>query len=86
MFDATCFVLENVIEDGNSSSQRSEADGAYDIMTSFEFVFILHLMRELLRITDDFSQALQRKPQDILNALHLVSLTKGLLQKFIDDG
>ena len=86
MFDATCSVLENVIEDGNSSSQRSEADGAYDIMTSFEFVFILHLMRELLGITDDLSQALQLKSQDILNAMHLVSLTKELLQKFRDGG
>ena len=55
MFDATCFVLENVIDDGNSSTQRSEADGAYDIMTYFEFVFILHIMRELLRITNDLS-------------------------------
>ena len=52
---ATCFVLENVIKDGNFCSQRSEADGTYDIMTSFEFVFILHLMRELLGITDDLS-------------------------------
>ena len=72
MFDATCSVLENVIEDGNSSSQMSEVDRAYDIMTFFEFVFILHLMRELLGITDDLSQALQRKSQDILNAMHLV--------------
>ena len=63
MFDVICFVLENVIENGNSSSQRSEADEAYDIMTFFEFVFILHLMRELLGITDDLSQALQRKSQ-----------------------
>ena len=55
-------------------------------MTFFEFVFILHLMRKLLRITDDLSQALQRKSQDILNAMHLVSLTKRLLQKFRNDG
>ena len=86
MFDETYFVLENVIENGNSSIQRSETDGAYDIMTSFEFVFILHLMKELLRFTDDLSQVLQRKSQDILNAMHLVSLTKRLFQKFRDDG
>ena len=36
MFDATCCVLEYVIEDGNSFGQRSEANGAYDIMISFE--------------------------------------------------
>ena len=43
-------------------------------------------MRELLEITNDLSQALQRKSQDILNAMHLVSLTKRLLQKCKDDG
>ena len=85
MFDATCSVLKNVIENENSSSQRSEANGAYDIMTSFKFVFILHLMREFLRITNNLFQVLQRKSQDILNAMHLVSLTKRLLQKFRDD-
>ena len=53
MFDVTCSILENVIEIENSSNQRSEADGAYDIMTSFEFVFILHLLRELLGIMDE---------------------------------
>ena len=86
MFDATYFVLENIIEDGNSSSQKSEADGVYDIMTFIEVVFILHLMREHLWITDDLSQALQRKSQDILNAMHLVYLTKRLLQKFRHGG
>ena len=73
---ATCFVLENVIKDGNFCSQKSEADGAYDIMTSFEFVFILHLMRELLGIINDLSQDLQLKSHNIMNAMHLVSLTK----------
>ena len=58
MFDATCSILKNVIKDENSSSQKSEADGAYDIMTSFEFVFILHLEKKLLGITDDLSQTL----------------------------
>ena len=81
MFDVTCSVLENIIEDGNSCSQRSEANEAYDIMTSFEFIFFLHLMRKLLGITDDLFQALQRKSQDILNAMHLVSLTKKTFPK-----
>ena len=82
IFDTTCFVLKNVIKDENSCSQRSEVD----VMTSFEFIFILHLMRERLRIMDDLSQALQCKSQDIPNAMHLVSLTKKILQKFRDGG
>ena len=55
MFDTTCSILENVIKDGNFSSQMNEVDGTYDIMISFEFVFILHPIKELLGITDDFS-------------------------------
>ena len=62
----------------------SEADRAYDIMTFFEFVFILYLIRELLGIMDDLYEALQHKSQDIMNAMHLVFLTKKLLKKFKD--
>ena len=43
---------------------------------SFDFIFVLHLMRTLLSISADSSNALQRKEQDILNAMDLVSITK----------
>ncbi|KAF2289443.1 hypothetical protein GH714_036213 [Hevea brasiliensis] len=42
-------------------SQRGDADYAYNVITSFEFVFILHLMKEILEITDDLCQALHLK-------------------------
>ncbi|EOY16479.1 Uncharacterized protein TCM_035252 [Theobroma cacao] len=41
---------------------EAHVDGAYDQLMSFGFVFILHLMRELLEITNDLSKALQLKP------------------------
>ncbi|KAH9800585.1 TTF-type domain-containing protein [Citrus sinensis] len=63
-----------------------DADAAYEVMTTFEFVFILHLMKEIMAITDILCQALQSKSQDVLHAMHLVSSTKGLIQKFRDDG
>jgi len=37
-------------------------------------------------ITDALCQALQQKSQDILNAMHLVTTTKILIQKLRDDG
>lgn len=37
-------------------------------------------------ITDILCQALQLRSQDILNAMHLVSTTKSLLQKLRNDG
>ncbi|XP_028114967.1 uncharacterized protein LOC114312869 [Camellia sinensis] len=83
MFGTTCSVLSNAINDGATSTQRADADGVYDKITSFEFVFILHLMRD---INDDICQASQRKSQDILNAMHLLSTTKELVQKYREDG
>ncbi|KAF7148140.1 hypothetical protein RHSIM_Rhsim03G0252600 [Rhododendron simsii] len=80
-------VLKDMINDPESTlNQHSKADGVYDAITSFEFVFILHLMRETMEYTDDLCQALQRQSQDILNAMHLVIATKTQLQKFREDG
>ncbi|XP_073024379.1 uncharacterized protein [Primulina eburnea] len=84
MFSASCTVLLKVMEDG-LPSQRADATSVYDEMTSFDFVFILHLMREIMEITDVLCQTLQRKSQDILNAMELVSSTKKLLQELRDD-
>ncbi|XP_025685295.1 uncharacterized protein [Arachis hypogaea] len=80
MFDATCEVLEKSTEEGNFST-RGDASAAYDAITSFEFVFVLHLMRNILEVSHDLCQALQQKNQDILNALTLVSTTKTLIQR-----
>ncbi|XP_073041708.1 uncharacterized protein [Primulina eburnea] len=84
MFSASCTILLKVMEDG-LPSQRADATSVYDEMTSFDFVFILHLMREIMEITDVLCQTLQRKSQDILNAMELVSSTKKLLQELRDD-
>ena len=52
MFSATCFVLLNIIEDGTNAFQWGDVDAAYEAMTTFEFVFILHFMKEIMAITD----------------------------------
>ncbi|KAK9672877.1 hypothetical protein RND81_12G131500 [Saponaria officinalis] len=43
------------------------------------------VLQTILGITNDLCQALQRKSQDILNAMHLMSNTKILIQKLRDD-
>ncbi|GMP24744.1 hypothetical protein CsSME_00001906 [Camellia sinensis var. sinensis] len=53
---------------------------------SFEFVFNLHLMKTILVITSELSQALQRKDQDIVNAMNLVQISKVRLQKMMESG
>ncbi|KAH7846020.1 hypothetical protein Vadar_008773 [Vaccinium darrowii] len=86
MFSPACEVLLNIKEDGTCYKDRGAANAAHRTLTSFEFVFILHLMHEIMKITDVLCQALQRKTQDLINALHLVSSTKSFLQKLRDEG
>jgi hypothetical protein len=45
-------------------------------MESFNFVFMLHCLRRILAVTNEFSQALQRKDQDIENAMSLLKTSK----------
>jgi hypothetical protein len=45
---------------------------AYNSTKSFEFCFLLFLLKEVIGITDCLCQVLQRKSQDIINALDLV--------------
>ncbi|XP_071714789.1 uncharacterized protein [Rutidosis leptorrhynchoides] len=82
MFNATRLVLEGIIEDKSSYSQRGDAAEAYTYFTSFEFVFILHLMKEIMGRTNILSQQLQKSTQDIGNTIELVSATKEKLNDF----
>jgi hypothetical protein len=45
IFSPACEVIVKTIDVETTSSQRAEADSVYQVMTSFEFVFILHLMK-----------------------------------------
>ncbi|XP_075658958.1 uncharacterized protein LOC142628806 [Castanea sativa] len=86
MLTPICEVLLNIIDDASDGEHRAKAELAYDGLNSFEFVFILHLEKETMEITDKLCQALQSQSQDILNDMHLVSSSKALIQKFKDDG
>ncbi|KAL7094155.1 hypothetical protein ACP275_11G084100 [Erythranthe tilingii] len=52
MFNTTGIVLQGIIVDGANFFQRGDADSAYSTMTSFQFVFILILMKEIIGVTD----------------------------------
>uniref|UniRef100_A0A2N9IDZ8 DUF4371 domain-containing protein n=1 Tax=Fagus sylvatica TaxID=28930 RepID=A0A2N9IDZ8_FAGSY len=86
MFDATCSVLYTISKEGANYQQRGDAEGAYKVLTSFEFIFILHMMKEIMGITDILCQVLQKKSQDILNAMVLISTTKSLIQNLRENG
>lgn len=59
MFGPTCSVLQTITKEGRNYTQRGDADSALDSLTSFNFVFILLLMKEIMGITNDLCQALQ---------------------------
>ncbi|KAL5557496.1 hypothetical protein UlMin_039732 [Ulmus minor] len=86
LFSSVIDVLAIVADDGANSEQRFEANNLLQLMLTFEFVFSLHLMKTLLGITNELSKALQRKDQDIVNAMNLVKICKQRLQLMRDDG
>ena len=77
MFFAVVDVLEIIEEDG-LFDQKVEAQSIMRLILSFEFVFALHLMKNILGITNELSMALQKKKknQDIVNSMDLVKVFK----------
>ena len=54
-------------------------------MLSFDPMLNLHLMRDILGVTNDLSKALQHKEQDIVNVMTLVKISKQPLQIMRDN-
>ena len=87
MFNPVSSVLQNLAADSTAGANRADGDTSFKYLTSFEFVFVLCMMREIFEITEQLGQALQKKSQDIVNALRLVQSTKVLLEQMrYDDG
>ncbi|XP_023769031.1 uncharacterized protein LOC111917599 [Lactuca sativa] len=79
-------VLNDIAIKGSTSSQRCDAAYALTHALSFDFVIVMHMMKEIIGIIDKLCQTLQQKSIDIVNALSLVSATKILIQKLRDEG
>ncbi|KAG4387320.1 hypothetical protein GLYMA_11G176303v4 [Glycine max] len=86
MYSSIIDVLEIIKEDGSNADQRAKANGLLHLLEDFDFAFTLHLMKNVLGISNELSQALQRKDQDIINAMNLVNITKLRLQIMRDNG
>ncbi|XP_076955846.1 uncharacterized protein LOC143630822 [Bidens hawaiensis] len=79
-------VLFALSTEGTDAKTRGNSLGMAEKMENFEFVFIAHLMVNLLRKTNDLSQALQLKNQNIGNAVQLIEDMKYDIKKYRDDG
>ncbi|XP_071689001.1 uncharacterized protein [Rutidosis leptorrhynchoides] len=78
-------VLCEIAINESTSSQKGDASFALTELLSFDFVFVMHLMKKIMSRTDKICQAFQRKSQDIVNALSLVSTTKMLIQNLKEE-
>ncbi|XP_074297788.1 uncharacterized protein LOC141628563 [Silene latifolia] len=65
---------------------QGEAKAVGKAMKKFDFVYCLHMMHDIMRITDFLCQTLQKKDLDILNALHFILITKGKLKDMRENG
>ncbi|KAL6518995.1 hypothetical protein OROHE_017419 [Orobanche hederae] len=55
-------------------------------LESFDFVFIAHLLVAIFGYTNQLNMALQKREQDIVNAMTFVDVTRGQLQKMRNSG
>ena len=86
LWNSVIEVLVNINDDGSERKNRGIAVGLVDKMESYEFVLIAHLMRDVLGVTNELSQLLQQKDQNIGVAIHLITTVKERLQEVRHDG
>ncbi|XP_049405062.1 uncharacterized protein LOC125868465 [Solanum stenotomum] len=64
---------------------RFAAENLLSKIHEFEFVFMLYLMFKVLLLTNELNKILQKKDQDIVNAMELLDLSKKRLQMMRED-
>lgn len=83
-FSLVLDVLEDIGEN-DTTEHMFELISLLRHMPCFDFSFLLHLMISVLGITNDLSQALQRK-DDMVNVMALAEVSKQRLQKMREAG
>ncbi|KAI3830206.1 hypothetical protein L1987_04340 [Smallanthus sonchifolius] len=86
LYPSVIDVLEYIETSAEIGAHRSQANGLQIYMKTFNFIFYLHLMKHILGVTNTLCEALQRKNQDILNAVELVRSTKEELHRYRLEG
>lgn len=86
LFGLIMDVLDAIVVDAHSLDERAKAMGYLRTCQTFKVAFMLHLMRDVLEITDELSKSLQKKEHDIANAMLFLEKAKTMLQKLRDNG
>lgn len=74
LHDSIVKVFEIIVEDATVTDLKAETSKLLKAICSFDFVVMLHIMKTSLSKSVVLSEALQRKDQDILNAMTLLLL------------
>ncbi|XP_059277629.1 uncharacterized protein LOC132031719 [Lycium ferocissimum] len=85
MFGSILNVLESLVLDARLLDERAKAMGYLKACRTYEVVFMLHLMSDVLAITNELNKCLQKKEQDLANAMLLVEVAKIRLQAYMDE-
>ena len=80
LFPHVVDVVEYISIEGEITRQTVQAKHILALVRTFDFVFSVHLMIEVLGITNDLSLALQKKYHNITNAIRLVEVCKRRLR------
>nr|XP_016443546.1 PREDICTED: uncharacterized protein LOC107768895 [Nicotiana tabacum] len=80
IFSSIVNVLNDMQQDSLLSLDRFAPKNLLGNIQEFEFVFLLHLFFKMLLFTNELNKALQKKDQDIVNAMRLLDLAKIRLQ------
>ncbi|XP_021995641.1 zinc finger MYM-type protein 1-like [Helianthus annuus] len=86
LFPEVVEVLTFIKQDGETFQQRSNASGILSYFDSLEFVFYIHLLNDILGLTNALSKYLQKKSQDLLEASLLINGTKRALNYLRQNG
>ncbi|KAL3615242.1 hypothetical protein CASFOL_040903 [Castilleja foliolosa] len=85
MWVSVLIVLQTIFDDGVVNA-RATSHSLIEKMETYDFVFIMILMRKLLGMTHALSNILQAKDQNIENAIHQMRIVKENLQELRDSG
>ncbi|XP_076960866.1 uncharacterized protein LOC143637336 [Bidens hawaiensis] len=80
LYPSVMEVLEYIEQTAKTIGHSNQADKLQADMKKYDFVFYLHLMRRILDTTNILSRSLQKKEQDLVNAISLIKSTKRQLE------
>ncbi|XP_021765848.1 zinc finger MYM-type protein 1-like [Chenopodium quinoa] len=78
--------LDGIADSTLGKGNQNKAQSITNLLMTFDFVFVVHLMVAIYGITNELNLALQSSDQDIVNAMNMVGVTMRSLQRLRDNG